>query len=386
MGTSHGDFFKYPRTPHLVGSTGTSDDKRLGADDSNRLLANPSLIIEEKLDGTNVGLHFSDGRLILQCRGHEITSGMHPQYDLFKQWATVKHNVFLRMLEERYIVYGEWMYAKHCIQYSKLPHYFFEFDILDKTTKTFLTLDQRLELLEGTGIETVPVVHRGLITETELTDLIVPSRFGATFEHPQTGSCRQDPQWHAEGDVWTHTKMVLDEIVLVDGYSNLDRIQQIILILTAIFHDSGKPETTMVEEATGRIRSPKHAARGARIARRVLMDPGCPFETREHICHLVLFHGRPPYLGKNRTAENDVIRVSHYLSNHLLFMFAVADTRGRICTSEKANPEENLYLWKFQAAESECLEQPFAFKHDCSTTADNWIIFTTLLMKTTDAA
>lgn len=26
MGTTHGNFVKYPRTPHLFGSTGTSDD------------------------------------------------------------------------------------------------------------------------------------------------------------------------------------------------------------------------------------------------------------------------------------------------------------------------------------------------------------------------
>ena len=30
------------------------------------------------------------GRMVLQCRGHEITEGMHPQYDLFKQWTAVK--------------------------------------------------------------------------------------------------------------------------------------------------------------------------------------------------------------------------------------------------------------------------------------------------------
>jgi hypothetical protein len=29
MGVSNGDFVKYPRTPHLFGSTGTADDKHL---------------------------------------------------------------------------------------------------------------------------------------------------------------------------------------------------------------------------------------------------------------------------------------------------------------------------------------------------------------------
>src|SRR5436190_17010836 len=57
MGTNRDDFLKYPRTPHLFGSKGTDDDKHLGREESE--LANPSLIVEEKLDGTNVGIHSS---------------------------------------------------------------------------------------------------------------------------------------------------------------------------------------------------------------------------------------------------------------------------------------------------------------------------------------
>ena len=88
MGRSHDEFVKYPRTPHLFGSRGTDDDKHLSEADSVRFIADPSLIVEEKIDGTNVGIHFTaDGKMSLQCRGHLITEGMHPQYDLFKQWA-----------------------------------------------------------------------------------------------------------------------------------------------------------------------------------------------------------------------------------------------------------------------------------------------------------
>lgn len=67
MGTSHGDFVKYPRTPHVFNSKGI-DDKYLSEKDSLSIINDESLIIEEKLDGTNVGIHFSDGELILQCR------------------------------------------------------------------------------------------------------------------------------------------------------------------------------------------------------------------------------------------------------------------------------------------------------------------------------
>ena len=187
MGTSHGDFIKYPRTPHLFGSKGTDDDKHLAEAESNRFIADESLIVEEKIDGTNVGIHFSDeGQLVLQCRGHLITEGMHAQYDLFKQWATVKRYVLEERLGNRFILFGEWVYARHSVFYRQLTHYFFEFDIYDKEKEAFLDLEHRLVLLEGTRIETVPVVHSGSLKRSELESVIGPSLFDSQFDNPFT--------------------------------------------------------------------------------------------------------------------------------------------------------------------------------------------------------
>lgn len=185
MGASRGDFSKFPRTPHLFGSKGTDDDKHLGESESNKFIADQSLIVEEKIDGTNVGIHFSaSGEQVLQCRGHLITEGMHPQYDLFKQWAMVKRAVLEEMLRDRYILFGEWVYARHTIHYRNLSHYFFEFDIYDKQNQVFLDLETRLGMLAETGIQTVPVVHMGELKRSELGDLIGPSKFGSHFENP----------------------------------------------------------------------------------------------------------------------------------------------------------------------------------------------------------
>jgi len=188
MGATRDDFIKYPRTPHLFGSQGTDDDKHLGRKESAAFIADPSLIVEEKIDGTNVGIHFtSGGRIVLQCRGHEITEGMHPQYDLFKQWTSVKRPVLAKKLGSQFILYGEWLYAKHSVHYRKLPHYFFEFDIYDKDAGRFLDLASRQEILGGTGLHTVPMVHRGRITAGDLSLLIGPSAFDSVFENPVTG-------------------------------------------------------------------------------------------------------------------------------------------------------------------------------------------------------
>jgi len=188
MGASRDDFNKYPRTPHLFGSKGTDDDKHLGRRESEAFIADRSLVVEEKIDGTNVGIHFTTaGRMVLQCRGHEITEGMHPQYDLFKQWTAVKRPLLQTMLEDRRILYGEWLYARHSVHYRALPHYFFEFDIYDKDRACFLDLASRLKILEGTGLQTVPVIHRGPVDADELHALIGPSAFQSAFDNPVTG-------------------------------------------------------------------------------------------------------------------------------------------------------------------------------------------------------
>ena len=219
MGASSDTFTKYPRTPHLFGSRGTDDDKHLGQAESLRLLADPSLIVEEKLDGTNVGIHFtSSGRLVLQCRGHEITPGMHAQYDLFKQWTMGKRHVLELMLEDRMLLFGEWLYARHSVHYRRLPHYFFEFDIYDKQMEHFLDLGSRLTMLDGTGLLTVPVVCRGATTAQELQDLIGPSRFDSVFENPLTGQTDNLMEGlylrtEAEGRVTGRAKLVRPEFV-----------------------------------------------------------------------------------------------------------------------------------------------------------------------------
>lgn len=175
--------------------------------------------------------------------------------------------------------------------------------------------------------------------------------------------CLQDAQWHAEGDVWTHTLMVCRELEHVEGYADLGREAQLMLLFTALLHDAGKPATTVIDPETGRTRSPKHSMVGAAMAREILRDLGCPLPTREHIVNLVRYHGRPPYLLEQNEPEREVIRLSCGLSNHLLYLFALADTRGRT-TTEMKRPEDNLHLWRDVALEQNSFHHPYAFAND----------------------
>lgn len=153
---------KYPRTPHIEGSRLQPGDEDLSQIPFSNI-AGRHIVIEEKIDGANTALSFNpEGELLLQSRGHYLTGGYRERhYNMFKQWAGVHREVFWNVFGCRYVMYGEWMYAKHSIYYDALPHYFMEFDILDRETDRFLDTKSRRELTKKLPVCSVPVLAEG---------------------------------------------------------------------------------------------------------------------------------------------------------------------------------------------------------------------------------
>jgi len=158
------EILKYPRTPHLEGSRLQPGDE---GHEHVRIarLAGRHVVIEEKLDGANAGISFtSGGELLLQSRGHYLVGGgRERQFAPFKQWATAHEARLLELLEDRYVMYGEWLYAKHSVSYDRLPHWFCEFDIYDRVEGVFLSTPRRHALLSGSPVVSVPVLHAGVM-------------------------------------------------------------------------------------------------------------------------------------------------------------------------------------------------------------------------------
>jgi hypothetical protein len=127
------------------------------------------MVIEEKLDGSNSGISFEEGgTLILQSRGHVLTGGpREEQFALFKRWANHHIGSLRDILGRRFVMYGEWLYARHTIPYDRLPHYFLEFDVLDRESGAFLDTDRRRTLLGGGPVLSVPVLGRGSVLSIE---------------------------------------------------------------------------------------------------------------------------------------------------------------------------------------------------------------------------
>ena len=159
---------KYPRTPPIQGSRlqpGDEDLRQRPFSD----IAGRHVVLEEKIDGANSAASFTDeGELRLQSRGHFLTGGYRERhYNLMKQWGVVHKDRLYEVLGQRYIMYGEWMYAKHTIYYDALPHYFMEFDVLDRENGRFLDTSSRHELLKDLPICHVPVLASGIFNSMD---------------------------------------------------------------------------------------------------------------------------------------------------------------------------------------------------------------------------
>jgi tRNA nucleotidyltransferase (CCA-adding enzyme) len=143
--------------------------------------------------------------------------------------------------------------------------------------------------------------------------------------------CPQDPEWHPEGDVWTHTLLVIDEARRRNG--DLDRPRLATVMLGAICHDLGKPATTT--RVDGRIKSPNHEAEGVAPAVRVLdrfnVQSLDGFDVRAQVLGLVAEHLRPSAFYKARETIRDGAfrRLAQRVDLELLARFARADCHGR---------------------------------------------------------
>jgi predicted kinase len=145
--------------------------------------------------------------------------------------------------------------------------------------------------------------------------------------------CLQDPIFHAEGDVWTHVRMVCEALTRLSGWRSLPESERRIVFAAALLHDQAKPSCT--REESGRITSRGHSSRGAIDSRRILWEMGADFATREQVCALVRYHQSPFHLLKREDSQRQVFLISQTARCDLLRLLATADVVGRRCADQK---------------------------------------------------
>lgn len=145
----------------------------------------------------------------------------------------------------------------------------------------------------------------------------------------------QDAIWHAEGNVYIHTGMVLEETygLLAGQASHLQPERRLALVLAALFHDIAKPLVTQVAEVRGReaIVAPRHADRGRSYLAYKLLELGMPYRVTQAVLALVGHHHDPKFLIIKDKPACDYRQLARLADLELLYYFEQADMRGRIC-------------------------------------------------------
>lgn len=180
----------------------------------------------------------------------------------------------------------------------------------------------------------------------------------------------QDAYYHAEGDVWTHTKMVCDCLLSSIEYQTASPRDQFVMFYSALFHDISKPPTTKFED-NGKITSKGHSKRGAVDTRIMLWKAEVPFDIREDIVNIIATHQVPFFafaddpnktgsLKPYRSPEYIAYQLSWELPLNLLIAVATADMNGRYY-EKKQDCLDDITLFRDLAMEQNCLFQPRVF-------------------------
>jgi predicted kinase len=178
-------------------------------------------------------------------------------------------------------------------------------------------------------------------------------------------ACIQDPVYHAEGDVWTHTMAVVEELrrrragAVADG-------RWPGLFLATLLHDIAKPATRSEQidgDGSLRVHHYGHSRTGAVMAWEFLWRLGAPRPLREQVFHLVRWHQRPFHLTFAPTLERDVITFSQVGDWRELLALAHADNLGRIAPNI-AETAASLELLREEVAARICIDGPWIFPSD----------------------
>jgi predicted kinase len=153
----------------------------------------------------------------------------------------------------------------------------------------------------------------------------------------------QDPEWHAEGNVFIHTQNVLDEVYkILDAEANhLSSDHKLSLILSAVLHDIGKPLVTKTKEIDGlsRIIAPHHEERGCAYLAYRLLELNIPYNIVQQTLRLVAYHHMPRRLVFHNAAKKEYFQLARLVNTKLLFYLAKADILGRSCKGQQGQSD-----------------------------------------------
>jgi len=149
---------KYPRTPHLPWSPGTTDDDKVLRDLSH--FEGKRVVITKKMDGENTTMYSNH----IHARSIDSRGGVDRDW-VKTMWAGMAHNI-----PENWRICGENLWARHSIAYSDLPSYFMAFSIWDESN-TCLGWEDSVQYFKLLGLNYVNVIYDDIWDEVKISKL-----------------------------------------------------------------------------------------------------------------------------------------------------------------------------------------------------------------------
>lgn len=172
--------------------------------------------------------------------------------------------------------------------------------------------------------------------------------------------CLQDSVFHPEKDdfghhtVWAHTLITVDQAKRLTEQFHLDEQKSITLLLAALFHDIGKPDTTQWEFKRGRmvITSNGHDVASSKMAKKILarlkIFSWNGYDLKKMIPSLIKCHHRTSELWQNRNVvtKKAFNRLAAEVDGEieLLVYLDAADRAGRKTKPVKSLDHEGRWL------------------------------------------
>jgi len=170
-------FFRFPHTPHIawLGKGQPRDDKVLAIDEVKQFLREP-VVLEEKVDGANLGLSVgSDGVVRAQNRGEYLVKPYTGQFLRLNAWLACHESALHDALGCNRILFGEWLAATHSVPYDRLPDFFLMFDVYDGSTQRFWSTVRRNALADCLDLDVVRSLATGRFELAELKQKVLES-------------------------------------------------------------------------------------------------------------------------------------------------------------------------------------------------------------------
>ena len=141
--------------------------------------------------------------------------------------------------------------------------------------------------------------------------------------------CKQDPEWHPEGDVWNHTCCCLNAFA-AERYRYQDDYENLVVGLAVLCHDLGKPQCSRYDPVKRHIRSLGHDVQGVPPTLKFLKRLTNEERILKDVPPLVKSHMLPYAMWKSDAGDSAIRRLALKVGSiDRLIRVCTADENGR---------------------------------------------------------